>query len=916
MLPLTVTHEQRHGRGAPAMPARAESAPRVLGVLDRANGCAYRARAEPVACGVAAGAGGGRCRWECLLVEASTGPQLATELSAALLQREGAPWKRPGALDKAGRPLPPLLLKRFVGEPDACLRAWRRAVEACRALARAFPPTLPDGEAAAETSTARAHSAPNVGHVLAWFGEGKGEAAVFGLDAVVGTWQPLRPGAAAAGVAARELFLVVRDEGGRGDEGEVARAVGAEDVLETQHRLIEAAIQQLEHAKEKKEGDDLTKLALCRAVMKDDLPALQALVKAGADVDTTNPGGQTLLALAVGRRKDRVADFLRACGASATPPSEPEAAAGAGAGLLAAAHNPLEKAAVEEATQTMSSRRRDKELSQGYLQRRRVALLRTRQQQTLPCPLVGKNVRRWLITARQGAEERGRLAHPPPKHEAAAAAAAEGIGMFKVAQAPVYHAGAAVRRDVQVGLYTCRSCGGKYTKCSGNYGYKSHHGTGNWTIGTTHQANMDYTPESPNADWCSKKCEDVGPSEDGEEGSAKKETLPPREPLTFAEIGGEEYQKGVRHIMWQLLSGVAALHAAGVRQLDISAQNVCLRGPPDARGTQVRVTASGMTFSTLEESKVLAAGSGEADAGRDSAGEEEQARVVVRHSCIDSTSLIHRAPELYSRSGEDVTPSLRETLRGADVWACGVLFAQLLTAQCSLARSLFGCPTATARDERQCSLATECPPGLLHYARFVARRGIAERSPPPHSWRDGPATDQDFQRLGYRECGVGAAACRSWLRRRLAELRRESKCSADALGLPSEHTSYAAALDLLASLLAWDASARLSASEALEHEYFRSIRGASAHGLLQGLGPYVERLHRQQYKCHYEAAPVAGVAVATGLRALIVSGDVQGSTRVWSEGMGDWTSLIELCSFGELRPRPGFQNSYTIEKMV
>jgi ankyrin repeat protein len=63
-----------------------------------------------------------------------------------------------------------------------------------------------------------------------------------------------------------------------------------------------------------KSGKALEKLAF-RAVMKDDVPALAALLKQGVDINARNPGSHTLLEMATERRRPRAAEYLQSEGA-------------------------------------------------------------------------------------------------------------------------------------------------------------------------------------------------------------------------------------------------------------------------------------------------------------------------------------------------------------------------------------------------------------------------------------------------------------------------------------------------------------------------------------------------------------------------------------------------------------------------
>ena len=66
------------------------------------------------------------------------------------------------------------------------------------------------------------------------------------------------------------------------------------------------------------------------------------------------------------------------------------------------------------------------------------------------------------------------------------------------------HPGCAARRPNQVGTNTCRSCGGRYKTCFGEYGHRDSSGT--WTGGPCPDDLSEY-PESPNDSWCTLLCE-------------------------------------------------------------------------------------------------------------------------------------------------------------------------------------------------------------------------------------------------------------------------------------------------------------------------------------------------------------------------------------------------------------------------
>ena len=63
-----------------------------------------------------------------------------------------------------------------------------------------------------------------------------------------------------------------------------------------------------------KSTQELEKLAF-RAVMKDDVPALAALLQRGVNINARNPGSHTLLEMATERRRPRTAEYLQREGA-------------------------------------------------------------------------------------------------------------------------------------------------------------------------------------------------------------------------------------------------------------------------------------------------------------------------------------------------------------------------------------------------------------------------------------------------------------------------------------------------------------------------------------------------------------------------------------------------------------------------
>jgi len=68
------------------------------------------------------------------------------------------------------------------------------------------------------------------------------------------------------------------------------------------------------------------------------------------------------------------------------------------------------------------------------------------------------------------------------------------------------HPGCASLRPTQVGEHICKSCGGRYKRCMGSYGYRSDNGKGTWSSGPC-PADLSQYPESPNPSWCTAECE-------------------------------------------------------------------------------------------------------------------------------------------------------------------------------------------------------------------------------------------------------------------------------------------------------------------------------------------------------------------------------------------------------------------------
>ena len=69
-----------------------------------------------------------------------------------------------------------------------------------------------------------------------------------------------------------------------------------------------------------------------------------------------------------------------------------------------------------------------------------------------------------------------------------------------------FHQGCASLRPTQVGEHICKSCGGRYKRCMGSYGYRSDNGKGTWSSGPC-PADLSQYPESPNPSWCTAECE-------------------------------------------------------------------------------------------------------------------------------------------------------------------------------------------------------------------------------------------------------------------------------------------------------------------------------------------------------------------------------------------------------------------------